>query len=315
MEVRPKTISQLLSMYLCRKQLAQATIAETKNDFKVFIEKAGDIEPRQVNEGCVEDFQSDLQKAGLAPTTVNKYLRTLRPVFRWGQRRGWCSDAFAEIRRLKEPKKEVVVYKKDELQRILAVCNKVWRLRFLLAVTAGMRLSEVLNLTIADIDFEKQCIYIRPKQRTATTWSWQLKDKDVRTVPLEEQTERCLAETIAELPLMLPYVCVPEQRYRYLIAKTDQLSEKTKNCPINNYTRDRTVILRKAGVGYKTFHDLRRTCATHWLDNDMPIHAVQKMMGHSNINTTLKYYIKTDDRFIRDAKKVSTSLVTKIARC
>jgi len=308
MEVRPNTLSALLSMYLLRKHITEATISETRNAFRKLIDMAGDIAPEQVQTGTLEDFQADLQNLGFALATVNKILRTLRPIFRWGERREWCKDVFAEIRRLKEPKKEIMVYEREELQRILAICNKVWRLRFLLAVTAGMRLSEVLNLTVADIDFEKQCIYIRPKQRTATTWSWQPKDKDIRTVPLEEQTEKCLVEIMAEMPLV-PYVCVPEKRYRYLMTKADTLTQKTKNCPVNNCSRDRATLLRRAGVSPKTFHDLRRTCATH-LAEYMPIHAVQTIMGHSNVNTTIKYYTKTKDKFIREAKEVSTLLVT-----
>ena len=312
-EVKPNTISQLLGMYLPRKHITQATIAETQNAFRTLIATAGDIKPSCLTSDIVEDFQTDLSGSGLSPATVNKYLRTLRPVFRWGQRRRWCEDVFVEIRKLKEPKKEIVIYELDELQRILAVCDKIWRLRFLLAVTAGMRRSEILNLTVADVDFERQCIYVRPKQRTATTWQWQPKDKDVRIVPLEEQTEKCLVDIIAEMSPTVPYVCVPEERYRYLIAKTD-LSERVRICPVNNYTRMQKAILRRAGVIHKTFHDLRRTCGTQWSEH-LPIHAVRDLLGHSDVNTTIKYYTKTRDRFLADAKKVSTLFLTGDTRC
>jgi integrase len=56
-----------------------------------------------------------------------------------------------------------------------------------------MRRGELLNTVWADIDFEKQCLEVSPKENLAETWEWQIKDNDRRTVPLEDYIVPLLA--------------------------------------------------------------------------------------------------------------------------
>jgi integrase len=58
----------------------------------------------------------------------------------------------------------------------------------------------VLNLTVNDVDFGRGFICVQPKKETRFTWRWQVKDKDVREVPLIEELARLLTQIHVELP-------------------------------------------------------------------------------------------------------------------
>ena len=67
--------------------------------------------------------------------------------------------------------------------------------------------------------------------------------------------------------------------------------------------------LRKAaGVSKFTSHDLRRSCITAWA-RYLPIHVVQKLAGHSNINTTRQYYLSVQEENLEKARCVQSAIL------
>ncbi|TKJ32352.1 MAG: hypothetical protein CEE38_23385 [Planctomycetes bacterium B3_Pla] len=65
------------------------------------------------------------------------------------------------------------------------------------------------------------------------------------------------------------------------------------------------MIFSKAEVRDATFHDLRRTCITEWLENGLYPHEVMKLAGHSNINTTMDYYVSVRRNVVDRARRAS----------
>ncbi len=59
---------------------------------------------------------------------------------------------------------------------------------------------------------------------------------------------------------------------------------------INNINRKFNYIRTKAGVEKCTIHDLRRSAITNWAEK-LPFQVVHKLAGHSNIKTTMDYYL------------------------
>lgn len=309
---RPTTLTQLMSTYLSHNQhLASATLWWTKKSFTDLIASAGDITPETIGVAEIEDLREKILARGRAVSTANIYLRTLRPVFRWAQRRGWCGDPFAEVRPLKVAKKRNRTFELAEIASILnAAPNERWHLRLLLAITTGMRRGEILNLTVADIDFEKSRVYVQAKAESPTTWQWQPKDKDLRCLPLIEQVANCMLKVLDILPAGVPYLCIDTERYCYLMNRKP-LPENIRICPENNFNRTFAKILRLAGVKAKTFHDLRRTCITLWLTSGIQPHEAMELAGHSSVDTTLRYYSAIRESIYEKAAKVSALALTK----
>jgi integrase len=68
---------------------------------------------------------------------------------------------------------------------------------------------------------------------------------------------------------------------------------------------------RRAGVGPYTIHDLRRSCITNWARR-LPIHVVQKLAGHSDIQTTETYYLSVQPEDLAKARRMQSALVGDI---
>jgi integrase len=56
-----------------------------------------------------------------------------------------------------------------------------------------------------------------------------------------------------------------------------------------------TTIRKRAGLSDITLHDLRRSYASFQASSGTPIATVQKLLSHSSVDTTMKYYISTPD--------------------
>ena len=65
--------------------------------------------------------------------------------------------------------------------------------------------------------------------------------------------------------------------------------------------------LQEGKVFDATFHDLRATCITEWFEQGMMPHEVQRLAGHSSIETTMKYYVGYRQGLIDRARDASTA--------
>ena len=67
------------------------------------------------------------------------------------------------------------------------------------------------------------------------------------------------------------------------------------------------MICKHAGVENATFHDLRATCVTEWFEQGMMPHEIQRLAGHSSIETTMKYYVGFRETMIDRARLASSA--------
>ncbi|MHC4266284.1 MAG: tyrosine-type recombinase/integrase, partial [Planctomycetota bacterium] len=93
------------------------------------------------------------------------------------------------LQHLKPPKTskniKIRTYSEDECNRLIKEASNFqrdnileWDLVITLALTTGMRKSELLNMVWNDIDFGDMTIEVHPKENTDYTWEWQIKDYD-----------------------------------------------------------------------------------------------------------------------------------------
>ena len=129
----------------------------------------------------------------------------------------------------------------------------------------------VLNLTANDIDFTNGKIYVQPKQEAQYTWRWPVKDKDRRELPLVEEVAHLLKQIQKELPDDQPYLLLPARTYRHVLKLKSEgrLNDRVRKCPVQNFGRMSKIIFTNAGIEDGTFHDLRSTCITEWLESGL----------------------------------------------
>ena len=200
------------------------------------------------------------EERGYASQTINLALNSIKfyyyEVAKWGDK--------IEIRFAKKSKKLPVVLSHGEIERLIEVTgNKKHQLILALAYGAGLRISEVVNLRVRDIDLERGVIHIKEAKGR----------KDRLTV----------------LPERLLIDITVAMRGK---AGTDYLlgSERGGKLSVRAVSKIFEHAMQKAGVQKPaTFHSLRHSFATHLLENGTDIRYIQKLLGHSSIRTTEIY--------------------------
>ncbi len=123
-----------------------------------------DREVASITEADAEDFKMFLVGQSLAPTTVHKRLQFARMFFRAAKKRKLIADnPFAEVtaKAVMRPDRQRFITP-EETDRLLAVCNPVWRVIVALSRFGGLRCpSEVLSLRWQDIDWDAGRIVVQ----------------------------------------------------------------------------------------------------------------------------------------------------------
>ena len=190
-----------------------------------------------------------------------------------------------------------------------------WDLMITLAITTGLRKSELLNMVWSDIDFGEMIIEVTPKKKTDETWEWRIKDTDRRSLPLKEDVSQLLIDLQSRKPEHYPYVLVPPNRYDHIQqvwrSKGKWTLSNARNKVINNFTKQFDRILAIAHVAKGTFHDIRKTAITHWFRQGLKEYEVMTLAGHANFSTTHRFYLAVANDLIDRAREATTHQVSQ----
>lgn len=302
--VNPQRLSQLVMLYLKKHKPISASTAElTRRAFAYLQDCIGDAALGEIGFSDAEDYQAALIDRGLSKTSANIFIKSVGPVFNWAvQRRILESNPFKGLKRFRVSPKRVEVFRPDEIERLLAASDDLWRARILLGLTS-LRKGEVLNLTGKDVDFERQLIFIQSKADTAYAWPWEPKDHDRRMLPLIPALAQLLRKILAVLPDGQPYLMIKKDRYGHLIRHKDSMTERMRKEPDNNFSRGFRNLCKRAFVN-GNFHMLRKTGLTE-LTSGMRVQEVKEIAGHSSIETTLRYLAVRSDSLTRASDIIS----------
>ena len=300
-----KTLTQLMDEYLKENRVLEPRTREiTRRGFQLLTEAVGDLKVKRFDRHQAEGFQCYLHDIGLSPASCNIYCRAVRPVFRWAD-----VDPFERLKLFKVPKKKIRTYNQAEFGALLEACpDNRWKAMVLLAKTAGLRIGEILNLTIADVDFDNSVVNVQSKPESNRTWRWIPKDKDIRVLPLV--CSQIISQVLLNLPNGQPYLLLTSETYQRRLKemRAGTLLDRVRGRPDMGYLKTFKRILRRAGIQNKTLHDLRRTCLTEWSRHLEP-KDLMDLAGHSNITTTMSYYVALDESRVNRARMASVKML------
>jgi len=303
-------------------QIRESTREEYWRTMRDFIRVVGDKDLQRVSLRDAERYRQVCLDEGNRPATVVKKLKEIKCLFQTAvKRRQLDENPLAHIQMPKYSAKEVHVFAEAECDRIVRAAQDFvdehrdrpvvrWDLLVLMALCTGMRRGELVNCVWSDIDLVAQTLTVSPKDNSAETWTWLIKDCDRRILPLTDEVVRMLADHQSRQPEKHPYVFVLPARYTCI---QDQLrargkwrysDSRQKVIPKFNKTFSR--ILGRAGIEHGTFHDLRRTAISNWLAKGLSEFEVMKLAGHSNFSTTHRFYLRVRDDMIDRARRAST---------
>lgn len=203
-----------------------------------------------------------VQTRKVAWGTYNQALAALRYLYRWVLRRGEVVHDFRSPRRVYRLPE---VLSTEEVGRFFGevICYK-YRMVLMTAYSAGLRISEVTQLHVDDLDSERMVIHIRQGKR----------NKDRYTM---------LSPVLWE---MLRHYCWAAR------PKTFLFPGKSLHRPVSvdQVQRACKEALLRAGIAKEvTPHILRHSFATHLLEAGTDLRVIQALLGHSSPQTTALY--------------------------
>jgi integrase len=303
-------------------QIRESTRREYESAMTDFVTVVGNKDFQTVTIADAEFYRQKCLDRGNSPATVAKKMREIKCVFETAvKRRQLDENPFEHVKMPRCPKNEVHTYSEAECDRIVkAALDSVstadlntsvrWDLLVLMALCTGMRRAELLNCIWSDIDFAEQTITVSPKEDTAETWLWRIKDTDCRTLPLTAELTQMLADHQSRQPEGHPYVFIPPARYdfiqRELRAKGLWTYSDSRLKVVNNFGRDFGLLLKRAAVKTGEFHDLRRTTISNWLAEGLSEVEVMKLTGHADFKTTHTFYLRLRDNSVDRARQASS---------
>ena len=316
-ELQSMKLSKFLEDSLARThgQVRESTLVQYGIAMKRLIETIGNIDFQKVSHKHGERFVQACLDRGNSPATANKNVRSIKRLFQLAVERGQLEvNPFQYVRKPRVPRRKVRVYSDLECSRLIQAAKEFsdkktlnWNALIIVALCTGMRRGELLNTTWEDVNFDMQTIDVAPKKDSEKTWQWHIKDDERRTLPLTDEVVNMLMSIQVNQAKEYPYVFLPEFRYDHIqqCRRADKWTVGHGVCPVNNFTRHFKVILKMAGIDHGQFHDLRRTCLTQWLMNGLSEYDVMNLAGHSDFETTRRFYLAISPDIVQRARKVS----------
>ena len=262
---------EYLKMFIDAKQI-EGCSERTLQYYGVTIEHMlGSIETpiRKITTDEIRGYLVDYQKVNnCSKVTVDNVRRNMSSFFSWLEEEDYIlKSPMRRIHKIKtkQPVKETITDEMIEKLRDNCTCVRDLAMIDLLYST-GIRVGELVGLNISDIDFEeRECIVFGKG------------DKE-RRVYFDAKAKLHLQEYIESRTDDNPA----------LFVTLDAPHARLKISGVEIRVRE---LGRKLNIDKIHPHKFRRTMATRAIDKGMPIEQVQKILGHSQIDTTMQYAI------------------------
>jgi len=220
--------------------------------------------PDTLNTDDLQSFFHHLvQKRGLSAASCRVYLHGVR--FLYLQVLHWPSVEVSPVVP-KTPQRIPELLTRDEVRRILAAChNPKHRMMLELCYGCGLRVSEVCHLRVRDIDSQRGQLRVAQGKGA--------KDRMVLLSVTLLDHLRDYWRAYRPPTWLFPSALFPDRALH-------------PSAPQKAFTQAK----RQAGVErIGGIHSLRHAYATHVLEQGMPVHQLQRLLGHRSIQSTMRY--------------------------
>ena len=267
------------------KRFSTHTILAYKNDlcqFYLYLNEYYEIKnTKDIDHHIIRSWIVSLIENSISSRSVNRKLSTLKSYFRFLLKEGLIDkNPMQKILPPKSSKRLPVFIEQESMDLLLdeidfgkGITAKRDKLILELFYSTGIRLNELINIKITDINFTLRIIKIFGKRNKE------------RFIPLSY--ELCA--------LMQDYVKLLKDKhtnntYLFVTNKGDKLYEKFVYRLAINYLSKVTTINKKSP------HILRHTFATHMLNSGADLNAIKEILGHANLSATQVYTHNTIEK-------------------
>ena len=272
------------------------TLAAYKSSLGLLVRFLNDPELHQVSEDDLRRFFAHLRSTYkpdslngdlLSTASIHRYWKAIRSFFTWADRDLHVGRPDISFRMPKYTNAEIVPFTEDEVKRLLVAAEnsqfvhpkdkKDYRYRtpeatrnraiLLVLLDTGLRPGELCRLRVGDVNLQNGEIQISPHHKGKTK---------PRTVIIEKGARKALWEYLT---------CREERKVNDPLFLTKDGRQMTRHT-VFSLVSD---MGRRAGVSDANPYRLRHTFAIEYLRNGGDIFTLQRILGHTNLNTTRIY--------------------------
>jgi len=227
----------------------------------------GKTEISKISSLQIEQFKSQKMQSGLSNKSINNLIGVLSKSLR-------TADDWYDLGKLPKMKRLRVAPHKydfltfDESKTLLSHADGLWYEMLLIALQAGLRYGEIRALDWSDIN-------------------WTTRRLTVRRAVFRDVIDSPKSNKERHIPLTFGLFSLLEKRKKkngFIFA-----DEKGRFLEENKPRRALARICKRAGLREIGWHVLRHTFASHLVMAGAPLKAIQELLGHSNIQTTMRY--------------------------
>lgn len=274
-----EAIDRFATYLTTEKNASNHTIRSYMNDLNelVLFFNDDEKETNDIDFFALREYVTTLYDKKLEKSSIERKISSIKSFFKFLIMKGYISENPARI--LKFPKKEKKLFKIfniDDLFNLLELPDKSTAaglrdaLLMELMYGTGVRVSELVGISLDDIDFNGLRLRIRGK------------GKKERIVPLAD----------FHIKFIQKYLSVRHEIVKDGTINTDKLFINKLGTKLTDRSVRRILekYLKIAGLPIDfTPHSFRHSFATHMLENGADLRTIQTLLGHSSLSTTQKY--------------------------
>lgn len=260
---------EYLKMFLAAKTI-EGCSKRTIQYYRVTIEKMLTVMNQPIRKITTEDMRSYLSRYqewnGCSKVTVDNVRRNISSFFSWLEEENYIlKSPMRRIHKIKTNQQVKEIITDEDIERLRDSCKCKRDLAIVdLLYSTGIRVGELVNLNISDVDFEaRECVVFGKGGKERKVY-FDAKSK--------LHLQAYLSSRVDDNEALFVTLDAPHDRLKISGVEIRMRSMGRSN----NLTRIHP-------------HKFRRTMATRAIDKGMPIEQVQKILGHSQIDTTMQY--------------------------
>ena len=272
-------IDEFITYIKLEKKLSKNTINNyyfDLVDYRNYLNKQNIIDCNLITIENINNYLKELKIIGLNPRSIKRHITTIKEFHKYLVKFNKIrNDVTSNIVSIKTSKKLPTVISNDDMEKILDIeLINTFKYRdkamIELMYGSGLRISELINLTVYSIDFQNNLILIEGK------------GKKERIVPISKYSKKALNDYLMKRPNLL----------KRKNGDTDILflNNHGKGITRHGFNYILKNILNKNNIKSNiTPHSLRHTFATDLLNNGADLRSIQELLGHSDLTTTRIY--------------------------
>lgn len=282
-------INDYIDFLKYERMLSENTISSYQGDlfsFYDFLSQENISEAEEVQKKHFSEYTKFLYQKGIKPNTIIRKDAALKGFFRFlSSKERIKNNPSLSIQTPKVPKKLPKVITNSEIETILKTkMTNIEKAVFELLYSSGLRVSELINLEMKNVDLKNNLLKILGK------------GSKERLTPIGSKAKRALKIYLEERELMLKMANFKNPDYDKVFL--NQKGKRISRQYVYNFIKHQGEIIQK----HISPHTIRHSCATELLEGGADLRVVQELLGHASIATT-QLYTHLSRKYIREVYK------------